>query len=247
MSNEILSVKDLSISYDSKKIIQNINISIEQNQIVCILGKSGVGKTTLFNIISGLLKPDDGYVLLNGENITGKPGFISYMFQKDLLLPYKTILDNVCLPLVINGLSKNKAKIKALSCFPVFGLQDTQNKFPHELSGGMRQRAALLRTYLYSHGVALLDEPFSALDSFTKTSIHKWYLEIIKKINLSTLLITHDVDEAITLSDKIYILSGTPGEVTYEIKIEKNNINPFDFVYTNKFTEYKKLIKSKII
>ena len=143
-----------------------------------ILGVSGVGKTTLFNVIAGLIKPDSGKVFLDGRDITNTTGNTSYMLQKDLLLPYKTIIDNVSLPLVIRGEKKSKAREYASKYFEEFGLKGTENKYPHQLSGGMRQRAALLRTYLFSDQVALLDEPFSALDSITKTSMHQWFLKV---------------------------------------------------------------------
>ena len=136
------------------------------------------------------------------------------MLQKDLLLPYQTIIDNVSRPLVIRGEKKAKAREYASKYFDEFGLMGTENKYPHQLSGGMRQRAALLRTYLFSDQVALLDEPFSALDSITKSSMHRWFLKVMEQIKLSSFLITHDIDEAILLSDRIYIMSGKPGRIT---------------------------------
>src|SRR5699024_8798312 len=131
-------------------------------------GVSGVGKTTLFNILSGLVIPDEGKVLLDNMDITGQAGQVSYMLQKDLLLPYKTIIDNVSLPIIIRGENKKTARNEAGKYFETFGINGTENKYPYQLSGGMRQRAALLRTYLLSQEMALLDEPFSALDTITK-------------------------------------------------------------------------------
>ena len=193
----ILKVKNITKSFDSEEIIRDISLELHEGEIVSLLGVSGGGKTTLFNIIAGLSMPDEGEVFLEEENITGKPGQISYMLQKDLLLPYRTIVDNVALPLVIRGIDKNKAREKASGYFAEFGLEGTESKYPSQLSGGMRQRAALLRTYLFSEKVALLDEPFSALDMLTKGTIHEWYLEVMEKIKLSTLFVTHDIDEAI--------------------------------------------------
>ena len=155
-----LTVKNVSKSFDGKKIIQNIDLTLHQGELVSILGVSGGGKTTLFNVISGLTKPDEGQVFLDGEEITGKPGRISYMLQKDLLLPYRTIEDNVALPLLIRGMKKKEARAQAAPYFEEFGLEGTQKKYPRQLSGGMRQRAALMRTYMFSRNVALLDEPF---------------------------------------------------------------------------------------
>lgn len=237
-----LEVNNVSKSFDGKLILQDISIELHQGELVCLLGVSGGGKTTLFNIISGLLPPDNGEILLDGRDITAKPGSISYMLQKDLLLPYRTIEDNVALPLLLKGISKKEARKKASSMFAQFGLDGTQKQYPAQLSGGMRQRAALLRTYLFSQDVALLDEPFSALDTLTKSAIHRWYLDVMENIQLSTLFITHDIDEAILLSDRIYLLSGQPGRITGEIVIREPKPRPADFNLTTEFLEYKKKI-----
>lgn len=241
-----LIVKDVTFSYDQENIIEDINIELHDNELVCLLGSSGGGKTTLFNVISGLRTPQKGKVLLDGEDITGQPGHISYMLQKDLLLPYRTIEDNVALPLIIKGEKKKEARKKAGEFFDEFGLSGTQKKYPSQLSGGMRQRAALLRTYMFSKDVALLDEPFSALDTLTKSDMHRWYLDVMDKIHLSTLFITHDIDEAILLSDRIYLLTGKPGKITEEIVIKEPKPRRKDFNLTEKFLEYKKQIIEKL-
>ena len=180
--------------------------------------------------------------MLNGEDITSRPGQISYMLQKDLLFPHKKIIDNTALPLVLHGMSKKEARKKAQTYFEDFGLEGTEYQYPSQLSGGMRQRAALLRTYLSSNGVALLDEPFSALDTITKTAIHRWYLEVMQHIDLSTLFITHDIDEAVLLSDRILILSGRPGKITHQITIAEPKPRRRDFNLTPEFLDYKKQV-----
>lgn len=228
-------------------MLEDISISLQKGELVSLLGVSGAGKTTLFNVISGLYRPETGQVLLNGEDVTGKPGRISYMLQKDLLLPYRTVVDNVALPLIVKGTPKKEARARAGDLFAQFGLDGTQKKYPHQLSGGMRQRAALLRTYLASDGVALLDEPFSALDTITKSAMHEWYLNIMEKIDLSTIFITHDMDEAVKLSDRIYILSGKPGKITAEITIDVPRPRPHDFDLTPEFLEYKRQIAQNLI
>lgn len=228
-------------------MLEDISISLQKGELVSLLGVSGAGKTTLFNVISGLYRPETGQVLLNGEDVTGKPGRISYMLQKDLLLPYRTVVDNVALPLIVKGTPKKEARARAWDLFAQFGLDGTQKKYPHQLSGGMRQRAALLRTYLASDGVALLDEPFSALDTITKGAMHEWYLNIMEKIDLSTIFITHDMDEAVKLSDRIYILSGKPGKITAEITIDVPRPRPHDFDLTPEFLEYKRQIAQNLI
>ena len=239
-----LEVQNISKSFDGKPVLQDISIELNRGELVCLLGVSGGGKTTLFNVISGLLRPGVGRVLLDGNDITNQPGQISYMLQKDLLLPYRTIEDNVALPLLLKGLKKKEARLRVSPMFAQFGLEGTQKKYPAQLSGGMRQRAALLRTYMFSQDVALLDEPFSALDTLTKSSIHKWYLDVMEKIHLSTLFITHDIDEAILLSDRIYLLSGSPGEITGEIIIKEPKPRRDDFNLTPEFLEYKRKILS---
>ena len=239
-----LEIKNISKSFDGQPVLRDISIELNKGELVCLLGVSGGGKTTLFNVISGLLKPDLGQVFLDGNDITNQPGHISYMLQKDLLLPYRTIEDNVALPLLLKGTKKKEARLQASKMFDQFGLEGTQKKYPAQLSGGMRQRAALLRTYMFSQDVALLDEPFSALDTLTKSSIHKWYLDVMEKIQLSTLFITHDIDEAILLSDRIYLLSGSPGKITGEIVIKEPKPRRGDFNLTEEFLEYKRQILS---
>ena len=242
----VLKVNEVSKAFENEKIIENISLELHEGEIVSLLGVSGGGKTTLFNIIAGLSVPDKGEVFLDGENITGKPGFISYMLQKDLLLPYRTILDNVALPLIIRGMKKKEAREKASVYFEEFGLEGTQKKYPAQLSGGMKQRAALLRTYMFSEKVALLDEPFSALDMLTKGTVHEWYLDVMEKIKLSTLFVTHDIDEAILLSDRIYLLTGKPGTITKEIVIKEQKPRSKDFNLTEEFLSYKKEIISHL-
>lgn len=252
-----LIIKNVSKSFEGEKILDSISIELHRGELVSLLGASGSGKTTLFNIISGLTEPDCGQVLLDEEDITGTSGHIAYMLQKDLLMPHKTILDNVALPLMIKDTkgsrsllpfsgNKKEARQIAAPYFSDFGLAGTEEKYPHQLSGGMRQRAALLRTYMFSKEIALLDEPFSALDTLTKTEMHRWYLEVMDKIHLSTLFITHDIDEAILLSDRIYLLSGKPGTIKEEIIIKEPKPRSAEFILTEEFLNYKRLIISKL-
>jgi len=235
----ILEVKNISKSFEGKKVLDDVSIQLNKGEIVSLVGSSGSGKTTLFNIIAGLVKPDEGTVLLNGEDITGISGNISYMLQKDMLLPYRTVLDNVALPLIIRGMKKNEAREKAAVYFEQFGISGYEKKYPSSMSGGMRQRAALLRTYLFSSEVAILDEPFSALDMITKHDMHKWYIDVMRDINLSTLFVTHDIDEAIILSDRIYVLSADSGKIIKEKIINEEKPRSVEFNLTDKFLEYK--------
>ena len=236
-----LKVSGITFAYEETPVLKDVNVELHEHELVSILGASGCGKTTLFHIISGLHKPRQGKVTLNGKDITGCPGQISYMMQKDLLLSYRTIEDNVSLPLVLKGESKRKAREKVSIYFEEFGLEGTQRKYPRQLSGGMRQRA-----YMFSRDLALLDEPFSALDTLTKSEMHRWYLDVMDKIHLSTLFITHDIDEAILLSDRIYLLTGKPGRVTEEIMIKEPKPRKREFNLTEEFLEYKRRILERL-
>lgn len=241
-----LRAENITVRFDGSDVIRDISLELNEGEVVSLLGVSGGGKTTLFNVLSGINKPDEGKVYLDGEDITGKAGKISYMLQRDLLLPHYTVLDNACLPLVIKGMNRKEAREKAKAYLSSFGLEGTEKKYPHQLSGGMRQRVAFLRTYLSSDRVALLDEPFSALDSITKSSIHLWYLSIMEDIKLSTLFVTHDIDEAVLLSDRIYILSGKPGQITDEIKIDLQGDKSKRNSLSMEFIAYKEEICRKI-
>ena len=242
----ILRAENIRKIYDGRTIIQDINIELRKGELVSLLGLSGSGKTTLFHVLAGLTLPEEGKVFLEGKDVTGKPGKVAYMLQKDMLLAHKKVIDNVSLPLVLQGKSKKEARQKADPFFEEFGLAGTQYQYPVQLSGGMRQRAALLRTWLASEGVALLDEPFSALDSITKTTIHRWYLDVMKKIDLSTLFITHDIDEAILLSDRIYILTGSPGVIKDEILLPPRDQREDPYNLTSEFLSFKKEILTRM-
>ena len=216
----ILDIKNLSYSFGNNPILKDINIHVNENEMVAIVGSSGVGKSTLFNLIAGVLKKQTGEIIINSsDDYIGK---VAYMLQKDLLFEHKTIIDNVILPLIIAKVNKKEALEEGNKILKQFNLDKYANKYPQQLSGGMRQRVALIRTYMFKRKIFLLDEAFSALDAITKKELHKWYLDLKKEFNLTTLLITHDIEEAVFLSDRIYILGNKPGEIIGEIKIEIN-------------------------
>lgn len=215
-----LEIKNLSYSFGDNHILKDINIYVKENEIVAIVGSSGVGKSTLFNLIAGVLKKQSGEIIINGsDDYIGK---VAYMLQKDLLFEHKTIINNIILPLIIAKIDKKVALEEGRKILKQFNLEKYADKYPKQLSGGMRQRVALIRTYMFKRNIFLLDEAFSALDAITKKELHKWYLNLKKEFNLTTLLITHDIEEAIFLSDRIYILANKPGEIIKEIKIEIN-------------------------
>mgnify|MGYP003371387546 CR=1 FL=1 len=212
-----INLENVKKIYDKIVVLDDINIKVYEGEFVSILGPSGCGKSTIFNIIANLINYDNGKVDINGK--------LSYMYQKDLLLPYKTIIDNVTLPMILNKEKKNIAYEKVKEYFNIFGLKGYENKYPSELSGGMKQRANFLRTYVASSDIMLLDEPFGALDSITKSSMQKWLLEVKSKVNSTILLITHDIDEAIMMSDRIYVIAKKPSSVKKEFILNRNYYN----------------------
>lgn len=238
----MLEIKNLSFSYEKgNPILDNININLNYGEIISILGESGVGKTTIFNIIAGILKYDSGEILLDNKKVS-LTHHISYMLQKDMLFEHKTILDNVALPLIIKNIKKNEAKDRAYTLLKEFRLDKYAKYYPKDLSGGMRQRVALLRTYLFDRKIILLDEAFNALDTITKAEIYDWYLDVSNKLGLSTLLITHNIDEAILLSDRIYVLGNRPANVILNLEIKLPKPRKFNQTLETNFLEYKKIL-----
>lgn len=232
--NIVISLKEINKSFDNEKILENISLKVNKREFVSILGPSGCGKSTLFNIITGLVSPDEGVFHIEGD--------IGYMQQKDLLLPWKTVIENVVLPLDIKGLNKKDSREKASRYVEIMGLLGFENKFPHQLSGGMKQRASFLRTFLSSEEIMLLDEPFGALDSITKGKMQKWLLEMKSKLNNTILFITHDIEEAVLLSDRIYVLTSRPGEIRKELIIDFLKENKRDRLFSEKLLNIKESI-----
>lgn len=237
---DYIRLENISKSYNNIKIIEDINLSIKKGQIVSFLGKSGVGKTTLFNILAGFEQVDKGKIFLKNKDITTDKKNISYMTQKHLLLPYLNVLDNVCLYYKIKGIDKKVAYKKAIPILEKFGLEKHIKKYPSELSGGMKQRVSFIRAYLKESDLMLFDEPFSALDSITKENIYEWFKNVIKYEEKTTIFITHDINEAIYLSDKVYVLAKKPANIVLSLKINSNIEN---FRTSSEFMLYYKEIK----
>lgn len=215
-----LEVSDLSFTYEKKTILKGVDFQLQEGEFVSILGPSGCGKSTILNVLAGILTPETGQVLVDGQKICGVSGHFAYMPQDDLLFPWKTILENVCLYGSIHG-HKVEAEAEARKNFSAFGLAGYEQAYPDSLSGGMRQRAAFLRTALCRADILLLDEPFGALDVISRGDMQDWLLSVREKLNRTVLLVTHDMDEAIYLSDRILILGGSPATVTCQINIDE--------------------------
>jgi len=242
---KVLEAINITKKYQGRDVISNVNISLEEGETVCLVGSSGVGKTTLFQILSGLSKPDAGSVFLHGKDVTSKTGEVGYMLQKDLLLPHFTIAENVALPLRIKKMHKLLAIEKGMRYFDQFGLSGYENAYPSQLSGGMRQRAALLRTYLFGKDVILLDEPFSALDELTRSDMWDWYLKISTELKLSTIFISHSIEEAVFLSNKVYVMAGQPGRIAGEINIVEK-VRDNEFRLSEEMQKYKRKILEEL-
>lgn len=231
-------IKNITKSYGSRCVLDNISLSVKTNETIAILGQSGCGKTTLLKLIAGLEPPNRGQVFIDGIDVTNTPGKVSYMPQDALLLPYKTVLENVTLPLILSGKKKSEAELHTKKYFEEFFISGIENKYPHELSGGMRQRVALLRTYMQGNEILILDEPFSALDNITKAAMHEWYLNVISRFKKTTLLVTHDIEEALLFANTIYILSLKSRRITKVLTVRNNqNLN---FLCSNQFFKLKK-------
>lgn len=215
-----LKIENLRVSFQNKVVIDNINLNVKEGEFVTILGPSGCGKSTILNTLCGIIKSESGNIYVNDELLKNKNNVFAYMPQEDLLLPWKNILDNVCLYGAIHHNLK-EARQTALNNFEKFGLRGYEKSYPNELSGGMRQRAAFLRTSLCRADIMLLDEPFGALDVITRYEMQDWLVNMRKELNKTTILVTHDIDEAIFLSDRILILKGKPAEFKKEIVLKE--------------------------
>jgi ABC-type nitrate/sulfonate/bicarbonate transport system ATPase subunit len=218
-----LEIKNLTQTFAQKgdplRVLEGLNLAVDDGQFVALLGPSGCGKSTLFNIISGLLVPDTGEIYLNDERIYGNTGDFAYMQQKDLLLPWRTVLRNVLIGPEIHDEPLNTAKVEARQRLAQLGLSGFENSYPMQLSGGMRQRVALVRTLLFRKEILLLDEPFGALDAMTRTVMQSILLDIWSESRQTVLLITHDVEEALLLADKIYVLTARPATLKAEVPV----------------------------
>src|ERR1700729_135286 len=216
-----------------------VTLSISPGRFVSLIGPSGCGKSTIFNIIAGLLEPTAGRILIDGTDATGTIGRVGYMLQKDLLLPWRTVLDNVVLGMEIQGVPLRSARERALPLLRRYGLSGFEFLYPSALSGGMRQRAALLRTLLFDTDVILLDEPFGALDAQTKLQMQEWLLQLWSDFGKTVVFVTHDVEEAIYLSDEVNVMATRPGRVVESIPVPIARPRPRSVTLTSDFIAIK--------
>jgi ABC-type nitrate/sulfonate/bicarbonate transport system ATPase subunit len=199
--------------------LEDISLQVMPKEFLTIVGPSGSGKSTLFNLIAGLLEPDEGQILIDGRPASTRLGQFGYMPQRDLLLPWRSVIENVILPQEVRGEALPAARRRAAELLPLFGLEGFADAFPAELSGGMRQRAALLRTVLSGRDILLLDEPFGALDALTRRELQDWLLGLWQNFRQTVIFITHDVEEAIYLGDRVVVISPRPGRVLSTLQV----------------------------
>ena len=241
-SSSLLELRGISKTFASTTALSTMDLTIERGSFVSIVGPSGCGKSTLFNVLSGLIQPDGGSINLEGRDVIGATGHVGYMLQKDLLVPWRTVLGNITLGARLKGKVTAEDRDQAKGFAEKYGLGDFLNHYPSALSGGMRQRVALMRTLATNHQLLLLDEPFGALDAQTRFEMQQWLLQVWRDTQRTVLFITHDVDEAVFLSDRILVMSPRPGRVVDDLAVNLPRPRTLETLVSPAFTE----IKSKV-
>jgi len=232
----------VSHAFDGRPVLGETTLDIGKGEFVAVVGPSGCGKSTLFNIVAGLIEPARGRVLLDGADITGTTGRMGYMLQKDLLLPWRTVLDNVLLGRSLQHRTTRADRGEALDLLERYGLGSFADHYPHTLSGGMRQRAALIRTIVFSREVLLLDEPLGALDSQTRLLMQEWLLRVCSEIDSTILFITHDIDEALFLADRVLVMSARPGTIKGVFDVPFARPRAYEQVTSDEFVALKRQV-----
>ncbi len=221
-ARKTLDIRDVSMSFGNKRVLDQVSLSIYPGEIVALVGPSGSGKSTLLNILTGALGPDHGEILVNGEPIPQRNRPFAYMPQRDVLLPWRTILDNAAIGLEVAGVPRARARERVRALMEPFGLSGTESLYPRQLSGGMRQRVSFLRTVVQDRPILLLDEPFGALDAITRDELQRWLLGIWAANSWSILLITHDIREAVRLADRVLVLPSLPGPLVDGVEVSRD-------------------------
>ena len=243
-----LSVKGVTHRFPSSAhggeltVLRDVDFHVASGEFVVIVGPSGCGKSTILSIVSGLLEPSSGHVLIDGEEVADRRGFFGYMFQNDLLLPWENIQGNVALGIEILGTPKKEARSQALEILEEFGLGKFADKYPSQLSGGMRQRAAFMRTLLCHRPILLLDEPFGALDALNRSVMQEWLLSVWERTKRTILLITHDIEEAVFLADRVILMTSRPGRINRQLKVPLERPRTHSILTSQEFTDIKREI-----
>ena len=228
---------------------QGVDLTVSDGEFVSVLGPSGCGKSTLLHVVSGLESQTEGRIVINGEepaSAAQRTPFFGYMFQKDLLMPWSTIIDNVSLGLVVQGVGKEEARRRAGELLDRYGLGFSAKMYPAQLSGGMRQRAALIRTLLIDRPIMLLDEPFGALDALTRSLMQEWLLSLWEQDRKTILFVTHDVEEAVFLSDRVVVMTARPGRIKLSLPIDIPRPRDYETTATTEFVHLKQQLLQSI-
>jgi ABC-type nitrate/sulfonate/bicarbonate transport system ATPase subunit len=239
---EKLEIRDVSCRFGSVTVLNHIDLLVRAGEFVSIVGPSGCGKSTLFNIVSGLLRPTSGRVLIDGQDVTGTTGHVGYMLQKDLLVPWRTVVGNIVLGIALTRHVTKRDRAEARELAIRYGLGEFLDHYPHALSGGMRQRVAVMRTLALHRDLMLLDEPFGALDAQTRLMMQRWLLDIWAELGRTVLFVTHDVDEAIFLSDRVVVMTARPGRIADIIPVEIPRPRDLESLTSERFTAVKRQV-----
>jgi len=247
MEDNKLKLDHLSVRYENKGestlAVTDVNLTVKNGEFVSVVGPSGCGKSTLLKVVSGLLKPSEGTAYIDGKPITDVPESIGMVFQNDALLPWKSVIDNIRLPLAIKGQSRTEQEDKARDLIKMVGLEGFEHFYPSRLSGGMRKRVALARAFAHDPSLYLMDEPFGPLDAQTRVSIGEEFVKMWERVGKSVLFITHDIEEAIALSDRVVVMTGRPGTIKAEFEVPLERPRPFyDIRFDSRFKELQKEI-----
>lgn len=227
-----IAVGHMTKGFEGRIILEDVSFHVGEGEFISIVGPSGSGKSTILNILAGIINEDAGEVEING--------LVSYMYQKDMLVPWKKVIDNIGLPFIFQGKKKKQARELVRPYLEDFGLKECAEQYPSKLSGGMRQRANFLKTFLTSKDIMLLDEPFGALDAITKRNMQEWLLQIQRKYHSTVLLITHDIEEALYLSDRVYVLGNKPATIKGEVDSTHVGQVDEDFITSRELLQARK-------
>jgi ABC-type nitrate/sulfonate/bicarbonate transport system ATPase subunit len=245
----LLELRGIRKTFGAVTALDGLDVAVHPGELVTVVGPSGCGKSTLFNIVAGLEEPDvGGTIRYAGRSVlaTDLLGQVSFMPQRDLLLPWRTVVDNAILAIEVEGTPRKEARAQAMAMLPQFGLAGFENQYPQQLSGGMRQRVALMRTFLFKRDLMLLDEPFGALDALTRTLMQRWLLDVWEQHKRTVLFITHDVDEAIFLGDRVLAMSARPGKVKLALDVKLERPRRHDLVTDPEFIGLKRQLLDAI-
>ena len=231
--------KSFTVDGREVPVLDGVDLYAAEGEFVSVIGPSGCGKTTLLNCVAGLDEPNAGAIELEGSSEERRLGAVGYMPQKDLLLPWRSVLDNAIIGLELMGQPRAEARRRALGLMETFGLSGFEGQYPSALSGGMRQRAAFLRTLLADQALVLLDEPFGALDALTRSQMQEWLLGLWGDLGKTIVLITHDVEEAVLLSDRVYVLTARPARVKLVVDVDLPRPRHYRMVTDEAFVHLK--------